>query len=83
MSLEDDYVLAMSRLNDNPYNHSLLLKIQAYVNSLHTAIETQEAEYQTLLAAHTTQKLSDLLPQAISEIEAIYENHQLQFYTEI
>lgn len=80
MSRMDEYVAAMAALNDNPLNLPLLLRIQAYVDSLEHLIKEQAKQAEALRNAHKVQQLSDLIPQVVAKLEEAQEQHQLKNY---
>ena len=83
MTLEQNYYAALSRLESDPRNSSLVRHIERYVEALHEEIQQLEATHTAHRAAHKAQQLSELMPQALEQIEAVCEKYQLQFYEEI
>lgn len=80
MSRMDEYVAAMAALNDNPLNLPLLLRIQAYVDSLEHLIKEQAKQAEALRNAHKVQRISHLIPKAIEELEELEEQRILSTY---
>lgn len=77
------YAEAMSRLNDDSRNHSLLLIVHAYVLSLHEEITELHDWITEFQEEEKTQDMNALVPEFLSQLEAKREINDLKTYTSL